>query len=669
MNPYFIIITVLVITLFLFVFLCFNLLRHLRKYQKQAFSSAVSTSISECEDIKDGYLPLELFANLQKLGFLEYDVVTDSFNYMNPELKAPDGFNWEQYLDRMHPDDRETPGQFMIDAKANRVNEMKVSYRFMPHVSTEYEWFETTFIVSRRDKDGNALKVLKLFWIITEEKQKELKLISYLDFFKLSLSKLSVYMVLYTVVNDKLLISIDDIQDNPQIHSLKDYIRETIHPEDRGTFWNVFDAFINKGYVENNTFYIRFRIIHTNENKIDWVDFTGAAVEGTQSGRITKVAGIAQIVSDKLNQEAKFKEVKKMLEFSLKASDIIPWELMLKNKICYSPNLQSLSLDSTMLLDKYLEEFVMPEYQEEILENVLGLQKGDKDIVDLKVRVRIVASGKVEWVHLIGRVIKESNYSQRKAFGVLRIITKDVEREQELINLRIKAEENDRLKSAFLANMSHEIRTPLNAIVGFSQMIPLAETQEEAAEYNEIISINNDLLLQLINDILEISNIEANRMSFNLQQTDISEIFLRLEKSYQSKMPEGVSLICNIPQDSYIIHTEKNRLAQVITNFLNNAIKFTSEGSITMGYELHKEYIRFYVRDTGKGIPKDKYESVFNRFVKLDSFAKGTGLGLAICQAIVKQFGGEIGLESEVGKGSEFWFTIKEEMPSRAIPS
>lgn len=189
-------------------------------------------------------------------------------------------------------------------------------------------------------------------------------------------------------------------------------------------------------------------------------------------------------------------------------------------------------------------------------------------------------------------------------------------------------------------------------------MIPLAESVEEADEYNEIIVANNELLLQLINDILDISNIETNGMQFNYQTIELTALFGQIEKTYSTKMPDGVQLVCNIPAETFELFTEKNRLSQVVTNLLNNAIKFTEQGSITFGYEPGAEVVRFYVRDTGRGIAAEQQEKIFERFIKLDSFVRGTGLGLSICQAIVRQFGGQMGVISEVGQGSEFWFTI-----------
>ena len=239
------------------------------------------------------------------------------------------------------------------------------------------------------------------------------------------------------------------------------------------------------------------------------------------------------------------------------------------------------------------------------------------------------------------------------------------EREQfnhELEIAKEKAEESNRLKSSFLANMSHEIRTPLNAIVGFSQLIPTAETPEEAAEYNRIINVNNELLLQLIGDILDLSKIEAGTLEFVYSDFDLNDFMRSEESTMRLRMINpSVQLLFDSSIPNCCIHSEKNRLAQVLTNFISNAIKFTEQGSIRFGYRLdekRKDFLYFYVTDTGSGIPKSEQAAIFDRFVKLNDFAQGTGLGLSICQVIIEQLGGEIGVNSEEGKGSTFWFTI-----------
>lgn len=230
-------------------------------------------------------------------------------------------------------------------------------------------------------------------------------------------------------------------------------------------------------------------------------------------------------------------------------------------------------------------------------------------------------------------------------------------------NLRLakeEAEESNRIKSAFLANMSHEIRTPLNAIVGFSSILATEATEEERVEYLHIIEQNNDLLLQLINDILDLSKIEAGTLEYIYANIDINKMLSEIEQATRIRLTNrNVAFYTLKPLPELLLYTDQRRITQVINNFISNAMKFTAAGSITVGYEQpENDYIRFFVTDTGKGIPPENIEAIFNRFVKLDSFKQGTGLGLAISQNIIKELKGEIGVESEVGKGSTFWFKL-----------
>ena len=232
--------------------------------------------------------------------------------------------------------------------------------------------------------------------------------------------------------------------------------------------------------------------------------------------------------------------------------------------------------------------------------------------------------------------------------------------ERKLRLAKEEAEESNRIKSAFLANMSHEIRTPLNAIVGFSSILAEDVSEEERTEYLSIISKNNDILLQLINDILDLSKIEAGTLEYVYANIDVNKMLSEIEQAARMRQTNANVAICAVtPLEGLLLYTDQRRVTQVLNNFISNAMKFTNAGSITFGYEEPKDgYIRFFVTDTGTGIPPEKVADIFNHFVKLDSFKQGTGLGLAISQNIVKELKGEIGVASELGKGSTFWFTL-----------
>lgn len=283
--------------------------------------------------------------------------------------------------------------------------------------------------------------------------------------------------------------------------------------------------------------------------------------------------------------------------------------------------------------------------------------KGESSKLSRDVRIRR-ADGNYTWTRV--NVLVRNYQPQDNIIEMLCInfdITELKETERMLIGAKEKAEEADRLKSAFLANMSHEIRTPLNAIVGFSSLLEEAEDAEEKHLYATIIEENNKLLLQLISDILDLSKIEAGTFDIIPEQVDAQQLCNELLQSMQIRATEQVEILLAPELPELTFTSDKNRLYQVLLNFVTNALKFTSEGSIVIDYRINGNEVRFSVQDTGMGIEPEKQEAIFTRFVKLNNFIAGTGLGLPICQSIVTQLGGKIGVESEPGKGSCFWFT------------
>jgi signal transduction histidine kinase len=298
-----------------------------------------------------------------------------------------------------------------------------------------------------------------------------------------------------------------------------------------------------------------------------------------------------------------------------------------------------------------------PEDQAVMIDFLDKVVKGESSKLCRDVRIRR-ANGNYTWTRV--NVLVRNYQPQDNIIEMLCInfdITQLKETERMLIGAKEKAEEADRLKSAFLANMSHEIRTPLNAIVGFSSLLEEAEDAEEKHQYVTIIEENNKLLLQLISDILDLSKIEAGTFDVIPEQVNAQQLCNELFQAMQMKATPQVKILLAPELPELIFTSNKNRLYQVLLNFVTNALKFTSEGSIIIDYRINGNEVRFSVKDTGIGIAPEKQEAIFTRFVKLNSFIPGTGLGLPICQSIITQLGGKIGVESEPGKGSCFWFT------------
>lgn len=284
------------------------------------------------------------------------------------------------------------------------------------------------------------------------------------------------------------------------------------------------------------------------------------------------------------------------------------------------------------------------------------------EISEARIEARMLFPGKKEYVwREVFATVYERDEKGRPSV-ILGCSTNIQERKNQELSLeeaKVKAEAADKMKSKYLADMSHEIRTPLNAITGFSELMAFADTDEEHMSYYDVIKMNNQLLMQLINDILDISKIEADAIKITYEQLDVSELMDTIYASAKLRVPGGVKLVLEKGADHHMFGTDSMRLLQLINNLVNNAIKNTKEGSITMGYTIQPDnQLRFYVRDTGIGIDKDKLKDVFGRFVKINDYMEGIGLGLAICKGLVVKMGGSIHVTSELGVGSEFSFIL-----------
>ncbi|WP_075557420.1 PAS domain-containing sensor histidine kinase [Parabacteroides timonensis] len=376
-----------------------------------------------------------------------------------------------------------------------------------------------------------------------------------------------------------------------------------------------------------------------------------------REGKAPYLLGMSWDITKQRRIEDELHENNKRLALSCMAGRIYPWIWDVINETAELSLVKDGEMIHTYISHESFTEKIHPADQQMYRDIVNAFARGEIDSLKLSFRCKYFSDEYV-WLEKIGEVYESGDDGRPlKAIGILRDITVDKRHEADVQAKRL-AEESDRMKSAFIANMSHEIRTPLNAIVGFSTLMAQVDSPEEKQEYLKIIESSNDFLLQLINDILDISKIESGKLEFIYTNFSLNDLFKPQEHAFTLRAESEVKVIFENDGNNYCIISEKTRLTQVLTNFLSNAIKFTSSGSIRFGYKLTKNGIYVYVTDTGTGISKKDQASIFDRFVKLDKFKQGTGLGLSICKTIITMLNGEIGVESEEGSGSTFWFTI-----------
>lgn len=413
-------------------------------------------------------------------------------------------------------------------------------------------------------------------------------------------------------------------------------------------------------YLKQSSTY--FNIILTFSIQSDYVDIFGVDC------------------TDLHHTQVKLDSINHKLAMALDIANIVPWKWDLREHtiLCDVNRQVELAITDNEQSEKLLSVPESQYFAKIYKEDRQRVQHAYSDLIEgkctkVKEEYRVVSHTdqgiQVDWVEAQAAVdSRDENGTPITLVGSSLIITQRKKMENSLLDAKNKAEESNRLKSAFLANMSHEIRTPLNAIVGFSTLLPSVKEPSEQEEYINIIENNNTLLLQLIGDILDLSKIEAGTMEFNYTEFELNQLMQDLENSLRLKLHnDKVRLVFEPGSSQCFIHGEKNRISQLVINMVNNAIKFTKEGYICFGYEIRDKRLYFFIKDTGIGIPAEKKNDIFERFVKLNSFAQGTGLGLSICRMLVENMNGQIGVESEEGKGSIFWFTLPYEPVKQTI--
>ena len=346
------------------------------------------------------------------------------------------------------------------------------------------------------------------------------------------------------------------------------------------------------------------------------------------------------------------------LYYLLEHSDMWVWQSDLKTQtISFARSLRK--MDSVVSFQEFRDSFC-PEQREKGMEafgNLIGVDRNFNATFEF---TSSPVKREHQWLTASGIPVYNDDHTVKGHFGIVRDITRLMETQDKLRQETQRADESGKLKSVFLANMTHEIRTPLNAIVGFSDLLQMIDTPDDRQEFIRIIRNNCDMLLRLIDDIIEASNMNQGPIAINADEVDFAQAFSDICQTLAQRVQEpGVRFIVDNPYSSFVTVLDKGRMQQVITNFTTNAVKYTHEGHIKVGWRYTDGGIYMYCEDTGAGIPQDKQASVFGRFVKLNDYVQGTGLGLSICKSIADRCGGRIGVDSKgEGHGCTFWIWI-----------
>lgn len=633
------------------------------KYSFSDSTSFIIGTLVDTTDLKSNEIEIEnkrneiiVALNAGNLSAWSYDVKGQKYSSIYGDTLSGESSSLGDIFDILHPSSRDTYKRFIDSILSQEVKTANAILRF--NIGDGYRWFQTyaSGIMSNR---GTVTQIIGTQKDITEDLSKQHELEESKLKLELAMDAARIIMWDYDVERNRL------SSPNPLsiiyniCCTMDDYIHVYVLPEYRLIFQEVV-----RTLIEDNLDRAEHIIRLKDENgSIQWSQFTGRVISRNSNGKALKIIGTREYITESVDAANELKETNLKTELILKSNHLVQWDYDLETKVFSSP-------DPTSMMYKgvTLDEYILMVHSEDIqllLDTVDKLTSGKVQAIKLQIRENTPTG--LRWFEVDCVPFKYFEDGRIKAItGLRREITDWKNMTNELIILRDKAEESNRLKSAFLANMSHEIRTPLNAIIGFSNLVSTCEDAKEKEEFCKVIETNNELLLQLINDILDLSKIEAGQLEFVYSEMDVTEMIESLSQVFKYKIKVGVELITVIPSEHCYICSERNRLAQVLSNFLSNAAKFTDSGSITIGYEYIEGGLKFYVRDSGKGIEKHNIPYVFDRFAKFDSFVQGTGLGLSICNTIVTKLNGEIFVASEVGVGTTFWFTMPSEILSAA---
>ena len=590
---------------------------------------------------------------------IEHDLQTHRAHNAYGNLLPPEGLTAEEFIERLLPEQRDDFRHTMQKITEElKSTELKIRWNAGTQEKPDWRYLHGNSIVET--ENGKPCYIVNSVKDVTHDIMEERKTREtgerYIKIFKTSLIAMSFYDANQNFIdaNDQMrkLSGIDILgEDIYRQVCLQDMpiLEEDFSPESREEFHVCQHFKLPQAGIDK---YIEFRIYPVIDND-HIIYYIVTARDLTDERLLYLEQREHNIEMNKINDSANTYE--NQLQYLLEKSKMFVWRFSLEDEVIHlSRSLRKVEF-SFRRKDYYMENIDSDE-RESNFENLFKMMMKGQEFNTIYRFNKTPLSPEPSWHALSGIPIHDSKGQLTGYFGVARNITELVSIQQKLKEETARAEDSGRLKSVFLANMTHEIRTPLNAIVGFSDLLQVIDTQEERMEFIRIIRNNCDMLLRLINDILEASSM-GQALAIKPVECDFAQVFNDICQTLAQRVQEpGVEFIKDNPYDTFPATIDIGRIQQVLTNFTTNAVKYTHQGHIKLGYHEQDGGIYFYCEDTGSGIPKEKQASVFERFVKLNDFVQGTGLGLSICKAIAERCGGKIGVTSEgEGHGSTFW--------------
>ena len=602
---------------------------------------------------------------------IEHDLRTHLAHNVYGNMLPPEGLTTEEFIERILPGQRDDIRDLIQKlTEGLKIAEMKTQWNAGTAEKPEWRYLHGHAIVETEGGKPRYIvdSVKDVTHDIKEERNTRETGERYIKIFKTSLIAMSFYDANQKFIdaNDQMRklsgidILGDDIYRQTRLENMP-ILQNDFSPESHDDFHVCQHLEIPQAGIDK---YIEFRIYPVLDND-QIIYYIITARDITNERLLYLEQRKHDIEMHKISDAAN--KFENQLQYLLEKSKMYVWRFGFEDKVIHlSRSLRKVEFSFSR--DDYYIEIINPDERDSNFGNLYQMMMKGQEFNTVYHFNKTPVSSEPSWLALSGIPIRDSEGNLTGYFGVVRNITELVSIQQKLKEETTRAEDSGRLKSVFLANMTHEIRTPLNAIVGFSDLLPVVDTQEERMEFIRIIRNNCDMLLRLINDILEASSM-GQALAIKPAECDFAQVFNDICQTLAQRVQEpGVEFIKDNPYTTFRTTLDKGRVQQVLTNFTTNAVKYTHEGHIKVGYRQETRTVGngqpqnglyFYCEDTGAGIPKEKQASVFERFVKLNDFVQGTGLGLSICKAITERCNGEIGLTSEgEGHGSTFWLWI-----------